>query len=505
MPQALRVTDGTTTVMLSSGDMILDHYLPSAFTGEDITETAEVVFGVDFAAERTSVAMIDRLFEQARRYQRLRIGNAVYVEYKPSDADTNYYRSELKDGRVMIDTFKRANVIWTREPFWEGPETQIPLTGIQGTDVITDLTIYNPNSWLQGTTISFDATTKEIRDSGNGMAIFKTDGVVRVIGSANNDGSYTVVTGNVAAKVVVSEAIVTEAAGATVTLIGQKQNYVSIAAADVVGDLPAPPRLEIKNNYNSTTRAANVFVAHNVDSNPGTLAHILEAENATGGTTTINKDSSGGYDKALSWEVTTETELLDWTISTDVLNACAGNFFRLLIRLASNLAYSDLWLKVKIKMELTVIWESEWILAPNGYSLFELATAQLPAYLAGAGDIYPAHLLLFGRRNAAGTHTLNVDYMQLSPLDGWRKLQPQGYNLGYLARLMDDMIDDYLYTDSWDTPGKFGNYYTASTPLALIPNKLQRLYFLHDVDVGGSAIARTLGVKVFYRPRRCSI
>ena len=505
MTLALRITDGTTTVMLSSTNMVTIHYLPQVSSQKDITETAEIIFTTSIALERADINSLNRLFEQARRYQLLRIGSAVYVEYKLVDTDADYYRSEIKDGRIVLEIGRRASIIWTREAFWEGPETQIPLTGIQGTDVITGLTIYNPNSWLQGTTISFDATTKEIRDSGNGMAIFKTGGVVRVIGSASNDGSYTVVTGNVAAKVVVSEAIVTEAAGATVTIIGPVQNYAQIAAVDVVGDLPAPPRLEIKNNYNSTTRAANVFVAHNVNSNPGTLAHILEAENATGGTTTENTNSSGGYYKALSWAVTTETQLLDWTISMDVLNACAGNFFRLLIRLTNGLAYSDLWLKVKIKMELTVIWESEWILAPNGYSLFELATAQLPAYLAGAGDIYPAHLVLFGKRNAAGTHYLDVDYMQLSPLDGWRKLQPQGYQLGYLARLMDDMIDDYLYTDGWDTPGKFGNYYTASAPLALIPNKLQRLYFLHDTNGGNSVIARTLGIKVFYRPRRCSI
>jgi len=434
MSQMLRITDGTITVTLSSGNMTLMSYLPQVAEGDYITEMAEICFTSDFATERSDIATINRLLEQARRYQLLRVGNAVYVEYKPANTDASFYRSEVRDGRVVIGTYRQGSVIWTRESFWEGPETQIPLTNGNGTNNITGLTVYNHD----------DA------DAGH-------------------------------------------------------DNYVSIAAVDVVGDLPAPPRLEITNNYNSTARAANVFVAHNVNSNPGTLAHILEAESATGGTTTENANSSGGYDKALSWAVTTETQLLDWTISTAVLNACAGNFFRLLIRLTGNLAYSDLWLKVKINMEGTVIWESEWILAPNRYSLFELATAQLPAYLAGAGNIYPAHLVLFGKRNATGTHYLNVDYMQLSPLDGWRKLQPQGYHLGYLARLMDDMIDDYLYTDSWDTPGKFGNYYTASTPLALIPNKLQRLYFLHDTGGGGSVIARTLGIKVFYRPRRCSI
>ena len=209
MTLALRITDGTTTVMLSSTNMVTIHYLPQVSSQKDITETAEIIFTTSIALERADINSLNRLFEQARRYQDLRIGSAVYVEYKLVDTDADYYRSEIKDGRIVLDIGRQASIIWTREAFWEGPETQIPLTGIQGTDVITGLTIYNPNSWLQGTTISFDATTKEIRDSGNGMAIFKTGGVVRVIGSASNDGSYTVVTGNVAAKVVVSEAIVT--------------------------------------------------------------------------------------------------------------------------------------------------------------------------------------------------------------------------------------------------------------------------------------------------------
>jgi hypothetical protein len=169
------------------------------------------------------------------------------------------------------------------------------------------------------------------------------------------------------------------------------------------------------------------------------------------------------------------------------------------------LAYGDLWLKVKINMDTITMWESEWILAPNGFSLFELTTAQLPPYLVGAGDIYPVQLVLFGKRNIAGTHYLNVDYLQLSPLDGWRKLQTIGYQLGYQTRLVDDMLDDYLYTDGWTPAGKVSNYYTASAPFALVPNKAQRLYILHDAQSGSSEILRTFTVKAYYRPRRSSI
>jgi hypothetical protein len=444
MTRALSVVSSNETVWLSQdGLRVLDYVPASDVSVETRTETIEVMGITSNALTRARIQTLENFFTQARQAAKNKALSRVYLELSLDESLT--YRSEIVDGEICLLHSTRSiewlngrihlSILITCKPFWEGEETQIPLSNGGDNNNLTGLTVYNHD------------------DMG-----------------------------------------------------AQHDNWVTIAAADVVGDLPAPPRLEITNNYNSGTRAATIFVAHNIFGNFVNLNHILEAESATGGTPTEDSDSSGGYYNAKSWAVTTETELLDWIISTTLLTACAGNYFRLLLRLATTLAYSDLWLRVKIKMELTTIWESEWSLAPNGFSLFELATAQLPAYLAGEGDIYPAHLVLYGKRATAGTHTLNVDFLQLSPLDGWRKLQPQGYNLGYLARLVDDMIEDHLYTDSWDTPGKLGNYYTASAPLALLPNKTQRLYFLHDTDIGGgSAIIRTFSLKVFYRPRRRSI
>lgn len=67
-------------------------------------------------------------------------------------------------------------------------------------------------------TISFDAASKEIRDSANGMAQFKTGDTIVIQGSTGNNAVLTVATGNVAAKAVVTEAIADEAAGAYVTI-----------------------------------------------------------------------------------------------------------------------------------------------------------------------------------------------------------------------------------------------------------------------------------------------
>jgi len=67
-------------------------------------------------------------------------------------------------------------------------------------------------------TISFDAASKEVRDSANGMDQFKTGDTIVIQGSGSNNKVLTVATGNVAAKAVVNEALTDEAAGAYVTI-----------------------------------------------------------------------------------------------------------------------------------------------------------------------------------------------------------------------------------------------------------------------------------------------
>jgi hypothetical protein len=67
-------------------------------------------------------------------------------------------------------------------------------------------------------TISFTSGTKTIADTALGLGVFPTGARIRVQGSTNNNGYYTVATGGVAGSLVVSESLTTEAAGASVTI-----------------------------------------------------------------------------------------------------------------------------------------------------------------------------------------------------------------------------------------------------------------------------------------------
>lgn len=70
----------------------------------------------------------------------------------------------------------------------------------------------------EAATISFASSTKVIADTRRGLARFGTGAILKITGSTNNNGYFTVATGDTAASLVVSEALTTEAAGATVTI-----------------------------------------------------------------------------------------------------------------------------------------------------------------------------------------------------------------------------------------------------------------------------------------------
>lgn len=78
---------------------------------------------------------------------------------------------------------------------------------------------------LTAITIAFAMATKKITDSGNGLAFVKTGDLIQVDGSTSNDGIYTVATGGVAAEVVVTEALVDEPVGDSVTVTVLTQTY----------------------------------------------------------------------------------------------------------------------------------------------------------------------------------------------------------------------------------------------------------------------------------------
>jgi hypothetical protein len=507
--------DGLTIDLQADGYTVLDEYLPNPGKDKDaISDRFDLtIIGSSGADLDAKVRAVESALEYAAAHSSG--PEAAWINYAPTLSDSTW-RSRLTGGTVMLASgfYRRrkenkttVGVAITRMPWWEGAEAQVALTNPLGVDNTTGLRVYNPDLRYAASTISFDSATKQIRDSANGLAAFAT-GKTIYVDSGSNDGTYTITDGGHAGYIVVSETLVDEAAGATVTILGEPCNYVTIDGTDINGNLPAPARIEMTNQLNSTARLQNLYLWEQHSTDPSDMDMILQAEDAnyintyTPGT---GVSYSHGGCVTPSWTGDTAAMIARWVLSSELLAKCAGHWFKLILR--GQVASTGIKIQAKTTfpsgVPLTVVDAGPEITLPWSSYLNEVGIVQLPPWLPGETDAAPLDLCLYARKTGGGS--LNLDCLHLCSVDGYRILQPRGYGAAYEVRVVDDGINGTLYTDGWTPAGKTGHYLGYGKQLMLHPGKNQRIYFAQTGNTGDSAIARALDVKVYYRPRRRTV
>ncbi len=461
----LRLTNGTTTVNLTGGPIYLrEWYVPAApeqseieavaasladggelveVTRRNVVESVALTLtGADAAAVQFLQNSIERLFSEAEHYQRTGFGNRVWVEYRPGDSG-DVYRSEILRGRA------------------------VPLPA-------------SPGQWAE-TALAVDLAWKR-RCYWEGPEV--------ELPLSNGHGSGT--------------------GGRTVYNCNDatRDNWVAIAGADVGGVIPAPVRLELQNTYNVTARTQNVYVGLNAYASPGDFLPILEGEDAAycagGSPPAAASSASGGYYQPVSWTGDNQLYVLRWELSTSMLSACAGGHFRILARFHSAPS-SGLRLTPKVTFPsgtpLTVVGESQELTLATSPTLQSLGVLQLPPWLPGETSLIGVDLTLYARRTGGGS--FNLDFIQITPLDGYQALRPRGYGIPYAYTLVSDGMRDTVYVKAGSLKA---GYYLATRPhMQLHPGRDQRLYVLCTHNTGGSEIARTHILRAYYRPRRLTL
>lgn len=287
---------------------------------------------------------------------------------------------------------------------------------------------------------------------------------------------------------------------------GSHENWVQVTGADVGGTLPARIRLELTNTYNSATRLYTVRIGHNARSNPAGFGHILEGENGGADSVIAHASCSGGAYGRGNLDTDAERVLFEWALPTALLNAAGGRLFRVIGRFIQTQHVLRTRFRLRIAYSVSTLWEGDW-LSPDpasGDLTRELATLRLPPWLMEAGSSVPLTLYLIGKRVDATVTAVDLDFIQLTPMDHYRVLTPRGYGLPYGARLVDDGLIEQVYSVSGGL--RAGYYIPTGRPIELVPGVDQRLYFLMSpqiVTVGD--IQRTLSVRIWYRPRRLTL
>jgi len=455
MAAILRITDGTTdtagTVTFSTGSMYVREYTPTTTAELDapLRERATVGFTTSIATVRANVQAINRFFYQAASYQRNRSGRRIYVEFDPDGSGTPYrslvYSGVAQPSEDMLGgEWGGVNIEyeleWERDPFWEGPLTQIPLT--------------------------------------NGSDTGNTSGIV--VNNVNDTGRW---------------------------------NWVSISSSDVSGDLPAPIKLQMQNSTDAATSEREFFVFHNVYSNPSGFRHIIEAETSTDShvTSTTDATSSSLAYAAIAWDSAATTKIASWPLSSSDMSDAAGGRFALLTRWRGNFPLTDCWIRFKLEnpVDASEIWVGNLTLissTTDGDELTLLDTLRLPPYLEGQSNLGQLDLTMYGKRSSTDNDIL-LDYIQLSPISGdsgWLRFYSVGQGVYASEYFVHDNTEDLTYRK--DTNNKiYAVFSQYGGPVLLVPNAAQKLYFLTSNYSGNVLVAETWKVKLWYRPRRCSI
>lgn len=278
-------------------------------------------------------------------------------------------------------------------------------------------------------------------------------------------------------------------------------NWVQVAAAQVLGTEPGPIRLRLTNNTGSNQAYQSFYIGVNAFASPATFGgiHQGEADLNGAGSVALATCSGGAY---RNFSVTsTETLLARWLLTTAQMTS-GGRWVRLLARLASYDNTKAVRIRPAIRdyYGLVTLWTGKpvWLPSVAAFELVDLGSIPVPP---GAWASNYAQVSLGLQMQASGATTVSLDYVFLLPMDGYRQVTQVGYQVPNTGAVEVDENDASAYY--WG--GERWPLHVLSGPgLYLWPNTLQQIRVLHDVGED-SPIANTFSVQAWHRPRRAVV
>lgn len=471
-PHLLRFTIDLDSIDLTSSPYWLMHYVPSSpdisavdavseledggerirTTRRNVSETIEVMLrpgsGFTMAQAQSEVQRLENLFRLAEERQDNKATIPLYLEFQPKDTSA-IFRSEILSGKVVIDDDGLST--------WAISKT-----------VLIQILITRRFYWEQSSEVELPLWSTA------NPAPAATGGVI-----VNNrcDSGYG--------------------------------NWVYAAGGNIGGSIPSPIRLEINNNFNNTTRFTKMWVGQNIFSSMN-ISNIIEAETADHGTSSTAVDvagTSGG--KILQCQVSSSAYqvICGWDLTSSMLSQYKGRFFRIFAKFGSNPPINGLYTQFRLYFPsgtyLTLVGQTPEVMLSTSYTYQDLGTIQLPPWLTNEDNLTALRLGMFVRSASNTLANLAFDYIHITPLDGFRVLDPVGYGTPYGYTLTDDAMNRSLFVTDGTT--KAGYYVGYGNPLMVWPGRNTKFYFMARNDFDAFELTRTYRIRIFYRPRRLTV
>lgn len=275
-------------------------------------------------------------------------------------------------------------------------------------------------------------------------------------------------------------------------------NWVQIASSQVAGDLPGPCRVQLTNTVGSSRTWTKLILALNTMSDPASWVHMLEGESRSSGGT-VSADATASNGQLVEMLLSGSSVTMLWSLSSTQMQRSRGRLFRLLARIVGTTGTITATAEIRAANGSNVLWRGEPATITGYGGLIDLGAAPLPpgGYNASYGGVSLALTL-------TGTGIAEVDFVQLTPLDGYRML-----TLLAACANSDIVVDDSAEGLSYVLSGSSVLPYVSAVGAALLlqPGVTQRLIVLAE---GGAVfdpapIDDAWTVRVWHRPRRLTI
>jgi hypothetical protein len=276
---------------------------------------------------------------------------------------------------------------------------------------------------------------------------------------------------------------------------------IYIKPTDLTSPLPSPLRVELENTY-ATDKLKDIFIGiyqHPTNDDEDTFFH--NAPDLSGGSLLMNLNAINDYYRRLTWSTTTWTALCSVTLTLDLVDELAGHSYRPFIHLLNSHVYPDLFLKFHFQRGIYTVYSSESIYADPDYDYLFFPPMPIPPNRVLRETLpHSLDLVLYAFKPTTGTYTLDIDQLQLFPLDGAANF------LGFFNMTQDDkfIYDAFrgLHNVRYSAAGsETVSHVLQGAPLMAQPGVYNRLFFIMANQNNTVDIARTANIKVSHRKR----
>lgn len=286
-------------------------------------------------------------------------------------------------------------------------------------------------------------------------------------------------------------------------------NFVDVAAADIQGTLPAPVTVYMINSTGGSTPSTGFVLARNVNANPTTFNHIIEAETLIVGTQVPGSADNVNYSAGYGRQITIASGgavTLPVTLSTSFLEKAAAQYFHVLLRVNHDVNPNKLmWSTMKVYLGgVTLLWEGSKLFWTNGWKLVDLGVIPLPPWLSELPRSQDLQLHITLGHAAGSNQDYIIDYIEFLAVDSWMVLDQRGWLLENNARVVYDANIDRVY--GYDTVNdRYANVWTRFGGAPTVhPNMNQRFYFHHLINYA-APLNSSFSLQMYYRPRRLTL